>query len=454
MRKLLNKTILACVFISSQSYASFETKWLVSEDDNKKTYITEDVESLFLSTIENSYKINQIREDILSQEYNKVSSDYYFLPKITISSELKQKMDRPGHPSKVMTEFLINLSARIKLWSDTVSYASLSELKKLESRRYDLNNAIVENYSVVNKNLVKIEISRSFLDKSFVYKEKMQELMSKMEKTANVGLIKNSDRVFANVTMKKFEESIININSQIEGYKSEINNLTAKELYNELIGLNSEYIDDFFELGDENFKLETVLNRNFDILSRKAMLESDKNSSKSLNETVTFELVTQHDISENKLSSKKNENNVAENGYTYDNDGESYVGLKLTYTGFDFSTYMSDKSEEHSVTKKMIEMDEKLHQINVDLNTQKLRYSLTLDRLNNIDNQIKLTLELIDNLIKEISIDESNVLDLFRNISSLSDLEMNRLSIRNELTDIVSSVRQINSMIPSQYVSN
>ncbi|WP_165386753.1 hypothetical protein, partial [Vibrio vulnificus] len=223
---------------------------------------------------------------------------------------------------------------------------------------------------------------------------------SKMEKTANVGLIKNSDRVFANVTMKKFEESIININSQIEGYKSEINNLTAKELYNELIGLNSEYIDDFFELGDENFKLETVLNRNFDILSRKAMLESDKNSSKSLNETVTFELVTQHDISENKLSSKKNENNVAENGYTYDNDGESYVGLKLTYTGFDFSTYMSDKSEEHSVTKKMIEMDEKLHQINVDLNTQKLRYSLTLDRLNNIDNQIKLTLELIDNLIK------------------------------------------------------
>ncbi|RZQ08443.1 hypothetical protein D8T50_22675, partial [Vibrio vulnificus] len=221
-----------------------------------------------------------------------------------------------------------------------------------------------------------------------------------MEKTANVGLIKNSDRVFANVTMKKFEESIININSQIEGYKSEINNLTAKELYNELIGLNSEYIDDFFELGDENFKLETVLNRNFDILSRKAMLESDKNSSKSLNETVTFELVTQHDISENKLSSKKNENNVAENGYTYDNDGESYVGLKLTYTGFDFSTYMSDKSEEHSVTKKMIEMDEKLHQINVDLNTQKLRYSLTLDRLNNIDNQIKLTLELIDNLIK------------------------------------------------------
>ncbi|EIO3980554.1 hypothetical protein LQK36_004473, partial [Vibrio vulnificus] len=193
MRKLLNKTILACVFISSQSYASFETKWLVSEDDNKKTYITEDVESLFLSTIENSYKINQIREDILSQEYNKVSSDYYFLPKITISSELKQKMDRPGHPSKVMTEFLINLSARIKLWSDTVSYASLSELKKLESRRYDLNNAIVENYSVVNKNLVKIEISRSFLDKSFIYKEKMQELMSKMEKTANVGLIKNSD---------------------------------------------------------------------------------------------------------------------------------------------------------------------------------------------------------------------------------------------------------------------
>lgn len=455
MKNILNTfAILSGLCVSSYVQAQVRDEWLSFVDNNNAQYQEIEVEALLSSSIDNSYKVNQIKEDIISQSFNQAATEYYYLPKVTLSSEVKQKFDRPGHPSPVMTEFLINLSASLKLWSNTTNSANLAELKKLDSKRYDLNAAILDVYTTTIRNLVKIEISRSFLDRSEMYKEKMNELLNQMEMSASSGLIKKSDRVFAEVTMKKFEESIININSQIEGYKSEINNLTAKNLYNNKIGLNEHEVNDFFELEDSKFDINSVINKNYDIIARKLKLESDKYSSKSLNETLTFELITQHDINEHELSSEKNEDNVAENGYTYDNDGESYIGLKLTFTGFDYNKYTSNKSEEHNLAKKMIEVDEMIHQVYVDLDTQKQRYILTKERLFNIDNQIKLTVELVDSLLKEIAVDESNVLDLFRNISSLSDLETNRLNIRQELTGIVSNVREVNSVIPNVYIGN
>ncbi|WP_038225342.1 hypothetical protein, partial [Vibrio sp. ER1A] len=95
-----------------------------------------------------------------------------------------------------------------------------------------------------------------------------------------------------------------------------------------------------------------------------------------------------------------------------------------------------------------------IHQKDVDLQTYKQQYRLLDQRLENIDKQLKLTKNVINSLMKEIMVDEANALDLFRNITSLSDLEMTKLSITNQLADIVNNIKILNSDVPARYVIN
>ncbi|MGR6831712.1 hypothetical protein [Aliivibrio wodanis] len=194
--------------------------------------------------------------------------------------------------------------------------------------------------------------------------------------------------------------------------------------------------------------------KNFSILSRKSELMSEKKTAQSNNEYFKVELITLHDIKEHEKSSSKNDENQAVYGYTYDNNGDSFIGIQFSFTGLDYGNYQSQMSEYELYKKKMIEFDEFIHGINIDLITLKQQYALITQRIDNVNNQIFLTTDVIKNQMKEMMVDESSVLDIFRNISSLSDLEMSQLSTQNELIDTVNRVYVLNSVLPGNYVIN
>ncbi|PKF51253.1 TolC family protein [Enterovibrio nigricans] len=412
----------------------------------------DNINKLISESIRYSYKVNSIQQEIFSSEQLYDAAKYYYVPSATISSEVKQKFDRPGHPSTPLTDFSLTLEANLKLWSNTTDDDNKSSYYKLQSDKYRYNAAILDVYKTINSNLIKIELSRQLLFKSNEYKNQMGQLILKMEKGANTGVLKKSDRLFADVTMKKFEESIYNAQSKVEGYKNEINNVTSRNLYNDGYKIPNSYVDKHLNLSDEMFEINNVIKNNFDISSRKYQIDSDKYAVEATNENFLVEIVTKHEINENELSNKKGSDNTPIDGYTYDSDGNSYIGLKLTFTGLNFGSFKNKESEKHLLTKKMIDTDEFIHQKYVDLKTYEQQYYLVRDRVDNIGVQIELTKKVIVQLMKEIGVDESNALDLFRNISSLSDLESSQLLAEIELLDIVMNVKQLNADIPRDYV--
>ncbi|OCH19959.1 TolC family protein [Aliivibrio logei] len=419
----------------------------------KEPIYTEDINVLFIESIENSYKVNGQKYVIESENHLFNAAKYYYIPSASVSSQVKQKFDRPGHPSP-FTEFTLDLSARMKLWSNTTDEQKDAAYYSLLSSKEKYNENVNDVYGRINQNLMKIETSREFLVKSREYRKRMDILLKKMEVSAGAGILKKSDRIFAEVTVKKFDESVLNVLSQIELYKSQIDNITPRRLYKDDYGLSKSYMSSMMHIEPAFFNIDNVMAKNFSILSRKSELMSEKKTAQSNNEYFKVELITLHDIKEHEKSSSKNDQNQAVYGYTYDNNGDSFIGIQFSFTGLDYGNYQSQMSEYELYKKKMIEFDEFIHGINIDLITLKQQYALITQRIDNVNNQIFLTTDVIKNQMKEMMVDESSVLDIFRNISSLSDLEMSQLSTQNELIDTVNRVYVLNSVLPGNYVIN
>lgn len=419
----------------------------------KEPIYTEDINVLFIESIENAYKVNAQKYVIESENHLFNAAKYYYIPSASVSSQVKQKFDRPGHPSP-FTEFTLDLSARMKLWSNTTDEQKDAAYYSLLSSKEKYNENVNDVYGRINQNLMKIETSREFLVKSREYRKRMDVLLKKMEVSAGTGILKKSDRIFAEVTVKKFDESVLNVLSQIESYKSQIDNITPRRLYKDDYGLSKSYMSSMMHIEPAFFNIDNVMAKNFSILSRKSELMSEKKTAQSNNEYFKVELITLHDIKEHEKSSSKNDENQAVYGYTYDNNGDSFIGIQFSFTGLDYGNYQSQMSEYELYKKKMIEFDEFIHGINIDLITLKQQYALITQRIDNVNNQIFLTTDVIKNQMKEMMVDESSVLDIFRNISSLSDLEMSQLSTQNELIDTVNRVYVLNSVLPGNYVIN
>ncbi|MGR6831713.1 TolC family protein [Aliivibrio wodanis] len=202
----------------------------------KEPIYTEDINVLFIESIENAYKVNAQKYVIESENHLFNAAKYYYIPSASVSSQVKQKFDRPGHPSP-FTEFTLDLSARMKLWSNTTDEQKDAAYYSLLSSKEKYNENVNDVYGRINQNLMKIETSREFLVKSREYRKRMDVLLKKMEVSAGTGILKKSDRIFAEVTVKKFDESVLNVLSQIESYKSQIDNITPRRLYKDDYGV-------------------------------------------------------------------------------------------------------------------------------------------------------------------------------------------------------------------------
>lgn len=448
-------SVLSYVLLAGASslFAAPMPLWLTDLSDQllEEPVYTLSVDDLLTSSIEKSYKVNAQRQTIESELALLKGANYYFLPSMTATQHLKKKFDRPGHPSPY-TEYVLDLNATMKLWSNATGDRKDAAHYQLVAARETYNALVNGIYYTVSTNLVKIELSRNFLNRSEVYRNKLNDILSRMEKSSKTGILKKSDRLFADVALKKFEESIFNVQAQVEQYKSQINNITSANLYRDEYGVSTKDINAASELTEQMFDIHWILQNNFEVRSQRAALLADRASTKGINENFTVELVSQQGIKEHRLTGTKNAQNQAEFGYSYDDDGESFVGLRVVYSGLDFSAYQSKQSEYRLYTRKMIELDEYMHQLYVDITAYQQQYQLIKQRLGNIDNQITLTNNVIQSLMNELTVDESSALDVFRNVTSLSDLEMNRLVVHNELVDLVMQVKSLNAVIPDHYV--
>lgn len=438
------------IFLSSKLYASPQLDLNLELDIDEPIY-TKDINILFTQSIENSYKVLSSKYAIESKEHLFDSARYYYVPTVSVSSQVKQKMDRPGHPSP-FTEFTLDLSAKMKIWSNATSENRDSAFYYLKSAKENYNESVSEIFRKINVNLLKIEYSRTFLARSEEYRKRMNVLLNNMDISARSGLLKQSDKIFAEVTVKKFDESILNVLSQIEQYKSEMDNITSQRLYDEGYGLDRDYINSVMTTNPEYFEIENVMKNNFSILSKKSELVAEKKKAEGSNEYFTVELQTVHGIKEHKKSSTKNEDNQATYGYTYDDNGDSYIGIQFSFNGINYGSYKTQMSEFELYKQKMIEFDEFVHGINVEIIALKEQYALVNKRIDNINNQVDLTTDVINSQMNEMSVDESSVLDIFRNVSSLSDLEVNHLMAQNELVDVVNRIYALNSILPQSYV--
>ena len=346
-------------------------------------------------------------------------------------------------------ELNLELNASMKLWSDNVGDLRDSSYYSLVVEKENYNEIVNSIYSTIIANVLKIELSRSFLDNAEQYRARMNKLIQRMNKAVSSGLLKKSDRLFADISIKKFEDSVLNVKSQIEIFKNTINNITSNEIYNDNYGVSEEYIKQMLEISDDMFSIENVIKNNFNIRSRKAQLLSDKLSAQGTNEDFKAEFITTQ-----KVKGTIPVGNSRFASYVFDSSDDSFFGIKLTFTGLNYTSYKQKKSEMELITKQLIELDEFLYQTTINLSVLKEQYRLLLDRVGNIDNQINLTLNVINSLLQEMLVDESNTLDIFRNVSSLSDLEISRLTIQNQIIDLAVQIYALNAAVPDEFIIN
>ena len=423
----------------------------LSEQVKDPVYLL-DIDRLFSGSIEKSYKVNAQRQVIESELLQYAAARHYYIPAVTIAQHVKKKFDRPSHPSPY-SEYTLDISETMKLWSNATGDKKDAAYYQLLSARHTYNALVNEVYTTVNTNLVKIELSRNFLGRSAEYRRRLDNILRRLEKSTKTGVLKRSDRLFADVALKKFEESVLNVQARIEQYKTLINNITPANLYQDGYGVSRHYVGDSTLLHVDMFDIQHILKNNFEVQARKAALEAEKARAKGYNENFTVELASQQGIKEHRLTGT-GVNGAVPYGYSYDPEGESFIGIRVVYTGLDFQAHMAKRSEYALYTRKVIELDEYLHQLYVDINAWQQQYRLIKDRLDNINNQIVLTNNVIQSLMKELIVDESSVLDIFSNVTSLADLEMNRLMVHNELIDLSMRVKSLNGVIPERYVLN
>ena len=409
------------------------------------------VDDLLIASIEKSYKVTAQCQTIESQMALLKAANYYFIPAVTVTQHLKKKFDRPGQPSS-FTEYILDLNAAMTLWSNATRDRKDAAYYQLVAARETYNSLVNSIYTTVNTNLVKIELARNFLSRSGIYRTKLNEILRNLERSSKTGFLKKSEQLFADVVVKKFEEAVLHVQAQVEQYKTQINNITPASLYRDEYGVSTKEIRKASEVTDDMFNIHWVLQNNFDVQAKKAQLLAERATANSVNENFTIELVSQQGIREHRMTGVNNVLGQAEFGYGYDHEGESFIGLRVVYTGLDFSAYQTKQSEYRLYTRKMIELDEFMHQLYVDVSTYQEQYQLMEKRLANIDNQISLTNNVIQSLMGELTVDESSALDVFTNVTSLCDLEMNRLAAHNELVDLVMQIKSLNVVIPEHYV--
>ena len=304
---------------------------------------------LFTQTLGNAYKINAQAYAINSDILLRNAAEHYYIPSATITGEIQDKFDRPAHPDPY-SRLKLDLSAKMKLWSNATGDKLSSAESKLVASKHKFNEIAIEIYTALNANLMKIEYAR-VPRKSQQYRQRMDALLDKMNIASKFGIMKRSDRLFADVSIKKFDESVLNVQSQIEQYVSLINTFTPKKLYRPDYGLSKNYLHEALSMSGEMFSINNILQRNFSILNRRADLTAAKYDTLGYNENAILELVTQHGIEEHRLTSTKNADNQAVYGYSYDDDGSAYIGLKFTYR-FNFKAIKTNAVNTTFIVKK------------------------------------------------------------------------------------------------------
>ncbi|MCG9661400.1 TolC family protein, partial [Vibrio mediterranei] len=146
-----NKALALIIMTTYSSFSfSFDIENILNIEKEKKEY-TKDIDALVIGSVNNSYKAAEIKAEIQSKEQILLKDEYYFVPKVTLTSEIKEKMDRPGHPDPE-ADFNINLSATMKLWSDTVSDENRAAYQDLESSINKYNSVVSNVYRSIANN--------------------------------------------------------------------------------------------------------------------------------------------------------------------------------------------------------------------------------------------------------------------------------------------------------------
>ncbi|MFA0229941.1 TolC family protein, partial [Vibrio sp. 10N.261.45.A7] len=398
-----------------------------NENSSEFLTIDHDVDQLVKEIVKNSYEASKFEADILSKKHLLSSSENYYVPKVTISaSERKYLEGYDGLKSE------ISATGTAKLWGDTVSYNIASNHENLNLSIIDYNLEVTKTYRNVINNLIKLKNSKKAINQ---LRNQSGILDDIVEEISTSGVLKKSDKNFAIVTKKKSEELILSIESRVETYINNINNISPKyfELYNFIISDRLSEIE--LKINEDNFDTKSIVRDNLDIQRADTNIRLGKNNVKSLNEIITINLETQHKRSSN-------------TGYDKPN---SYIGLGFYVDLFDYSNYKVEKSEEELLIKAYIDRDRIVNQYVIRSDSLKKQYSLLEDTKGNLLEQLDLSESIFLNLKNEINVDESNILDLLKNVSTRMDGEVKLLSVNNNLSDTVMQVKMLRSIAPNKY---
>ncbi|NUW70137.1 TolC family protein [Vibrio coralliilyticus] len=379
----------------------------------------------------------------------KMAADWYFLPNLTLSNESKFYMPRPGAPERGI-EHNLSLSSELRLWGSGLTDELDAAQLDLVAANYQLSSAVISSYYESLKNIEKIEFAHQFLNKSKFYDSKIQQLISLMEKHVDSGLVKKSDLLFASVTTQKFKEKMLGVESKIQEYIKNINTVAGRKVYSPQYGmaigeLDTSTLEELRILLNEH----NIVSTNFELLNSLNSLEAERKRAFAQNEMFELKLVTEQNARFNDQTNIADETS-GQVDYAYDPDNDSYVGLSFTIKGLDFTAHKRKDSATNEVVAKQYEheklVSDKLNQLeslSVQLETESRKKV-------NLEKQISLTYEIVERQFEEIAIEEANISDILRNISSITDLEGLLLTSNNTLIDVKNTIYELKGELPDE----
>ncbi len=359
----------------------------------------------------NSRLLESLRKKHRAAEILLDSEKAYFYPKVSLASNLKKHYGDKTANADLDKEGDISVKVESKIYGDATN-------EKIEGARnveratfYDLKSKENEIYYIVVNALSKIERSRHYIHNANILRQEMMTYLNSLGNAIREGVSPASEFKKAELAIAKFDDAMFAEKSNIERYFYELKVATEIDFQDpELVGIALSRLESLSDDTLHEFIQQDAIGNNFKILAKQYNVKVLKYAALAQNEDVKLTA-----INETFVDTIKDPSSGAP---TWKVHGESYIGLRLDMTLFDYQKNRNDEASFLQYLAGTDGLDDEKQKIRSQVELLDTNYESTVLKQENLKEQMGLSRDLVESQKNDLWIDRVTHQDLIETLVS------------------------------------
>lgn len=370
----------------------------------------------------NSRLLESLRKKHKAAEILLDSEKAYFYPKVSLASNIKQHYGDSTANVDLNREGDLSVKVESKIYGDATN-------EKIEGARnveraafYDVKSKENEIYYIVLNALSKIERSRHYIHNANTLRQEMMEYLNSLGNAIKEGVSPASEFKKAELAIAKFDDAMFSEKSNIERYFYELKVATEINFHDsELVGIPFTMLESLSDEASHEFIQQDAIGNNFKVIAKEFNVKVLKYSALSQNEDIKLTAVNESFV--DTIADKSS------GAPTWKIQGESYIGLRLDMTLFD---YQKNRNDEASILQYLAGSDgleDEKQKIRSQVELLDTNYDATVLKQDNMKEQIELSRNLVESQKNDLWIDRVTHQDLIETLVSHNQSAISLLAL-------------------------